>query len=169
MLECENAFWTFSLAVYARPGVADECLLLQSKLNVDVNVLLFCAWLGAEKKVALGEAAFAAIDAQVERWHNTVVYPLRAVRQSMKSLSELSNQEAIDLRKTIGSMELRAEQIEQALLFKVVDEVAGGSIASVQDAISLNVSAYLKRHGATLNDATLPTCLIAEAALSSRR
>ncbi len=163
MLECENAFWTFSLALYARPGVADECLLLQGNLNIDVNVLLFCAWLGAEKQVALDDAAFVAIDAQVERWHNTVVRPLRAVRQSMKSLSELSNQDAVDLRKSVGSAELRAEQIEQALLFEVADKIAQGGTAA-QDAIEANVSAYLRRHGATADDVILPRRLIAEAA-----
>ena len=163
MLECENAFWTFSLALYARPGVADECLLLQSNLNIDVNVLLFCAWLGAEKQVALGDAAFVAIDAQVERWHNTVVRPLRAVRQSMKSLSELSNQEAFDLRKNVGSMELRAEQIEQALLFEVANKIAQGGTAA-HDAVEANVSSYLRRHTAATDDVTLPRRLIAEAA-----
>ena len=49
----DNAFWKFSLAVYATPGVAGECLAVQESLGVDVNVLLFCAWLAAARKVAL--------------------------------------------------------------------------------------------------------------------
>jgi uncharacterized protein (TIGR02444 family) len=38
-----NAFWDFSLKVYAAAGVADECILLQDRFGIDVNLLLFCA------------------------------------------------------------------------------------------------------------------------------
>jgi uncharacterized protein (TIGR02444 family) len=50
VLECDNPFWNFSLAVYAAPDVAAECLALQSALNIDANSLLFCAWLGRAKQ-----------------------------------------------------------------------------------------------------------------------
>jgi uncharacterized protein (TIGR02444 family) len=51
-LDLDNVFWRFSLAVYASDGVARECLALQEALKADVNLLLFCAWMGA-RNVAL--------------------------------------------------------------------------------------------------------------------
>ena len=52
----DNAFWKFSLAVYAAPGVPEECLAVQERYGVDVNVLLFCAWLafGAQSRADAG-------------------------------------------------------------------------------------------------------------------
>jgi uncharacterized protein (TIGR02444 family) len=161
MLQGENDFWKFSLAVYQKPGVEDECLALQVRFNVDVNILLFCVWLGTER-IALGEKEFAAIDAQVERWHQAVVRPLRAVRQSMKLLPEQSRQECSDLRKMVASAELRAEQLEEALLVESAGEIAHGSAES-QDAIEENVLAFLRRHAGPLAEGELPRRLIAAA------
>lgn len=52
-LNLENRFWRFSLAVYAAPGVADECLALQERCGIDVNILLFCAWVGGARRILL--------------------------------------------------------------------------------------------------------------------
>jgi uncharacterized protein (TIGR02444 family) len=46
MLQCDNPFWRFSLAVYAAPGVAPEFLALQDMRAIAINLLLFGAWLG---------------------------------------------------------------------------------------------------------------------------
>jgi uncharacterized protein (TIGR02444 family) len=77
VLQCDNPFWSFSLAVYAAPGVAAECLALQDTSGVDVNVLLFCAWLGATRRSVLTLEDFAAIEAAVEPWRDTVIRPMR--------------------------------------------------------------------------------------------
>ncbi|MFB3151067.1 MAG: TIGR02444 family protein, partial [Alphaproteobacteria bacterium] len=42
----DNPCWDFALVVYRRDGVAEACLALQESQGVDVNVLLFCCWLG---------------------------------------------------------------------------------------------------------------------------
>jgi uncharacterized protein (TIGR02444 family) len=52
----DNDFWRFSLSVYAAPGVADECLALQDTRGVDVNLLLFCAWLGGARRGGMVKA-----------------------------------------------------------------------------------------------------------------
>jgi uncharacterized protein (TIGR02444 family) len=98
VLECDNPFWNFSLAVYATPGVAAECLALQSALNIDVNSLLFCAWLGSAKNT-LAEKNLAAIDAHVRNWRDTVVRPLQAVWHDIKTMPEMDHDAVKDLRK----------------------------------------------------------------------
>ena len=76
-LNIESPFWTFSLRVYASDGVAAECLALQDRLGLDVNVLLFAAWLGIVRGVTLDEAEMERINKVAAGWSNDVVLPLR--------------------------------------------------------------------------------------------
>ena len=52
----DNAFWRFSLRTYRAPGVEAACLALQERCGADVNLLLFCGWVGREGRV-LDEAS----------------------------------------------------------------------------------------------------------------
>lgn len=169
MLRCDNPFWKFSLAVYAQPGVAPECLALQSALNMDVNILLFCAWLGAERKLLLNDKNFDATDACVRRWHETVVRPLRAVRQAMKPMPEMADEAVQGLRKDIAAVELRAEQVEQALLFESTDALTAGATMAddPETAIRANITAFVQRN-ATDATATPPTLSLIAAAIGYR-
>lgn len=166
MLRCDNPFWKFSLAVYTQPGVAAECLALQSALNIDVNVLLFCAWLGAEKNIALDDEALAAIEDQVRRWHEIVVRPLRAVRQTMKPMPEMAADAVKELRKEIAAAELRAEQIEQDFLFDLAPSLLNGPAmqADAATAVSANVALFVQRN-ATAGSESPPTPLLIAAAI----
>lgn len=159
MLRCDIPFWKFSLAVYAQPGVASECLALQSALGIDVNVLLFCAWLGAEKKLLLNDKDFETIDACVRRWHEMVVRPLRSVRQTMKPMPEMADEAVQGLRKDIAAIELRAEQIEQALLFEETNALSANAVTAddAETAIRANITAFVQRNatGATATPAAL--------------
>lgn len=143
-LDLDNAFWRFSLAVYGAPGVAEECLALQRELNIDVNVLLFCAWLGAERRVALKSPDIAHIIGQARGWHETVVRPLRTVRQEIKQRPEAADEAVRDLRKQVAAAELRAERIEQALLFRHADAFEPSrEPARLSDLVETNVRALL--------------------------
>jgi uncharacterized protein (TIGR02444 family) len=166
VLRCDSPFWTFSLAVYARPGVAAECLALQDACNIDVNALLFCAWLGAEKGLVLADQNLAAIDAHVRRWHETVVRPLRAVRQAMKPMPEMADDAVTTLRKEIATAELRGEQIEQAILFEAVTALSDrAEAASAAQAVPANVTAFVRRNAGGAA-AIEPPCLLMAAALA---
>jgi uncharacterized protein (TIGR02444 family) len=143
-MDCENPFWRFSIAVYAEPGVATECLTLQHGWNINVNALLFCAWLGSAKQIVATDENLSAIDACVRQWHGAVVEPLRAVRQAMKPMPEMTEAAVQTLRADIARLELRAEQIEQATLFHLAAGFGQGAAAiPAADAIRFNVSARL--------------------------
>jgi uncharacterized protein (TIGR02444 family) len=101
-----NAFWDFSVAFYARPGVMPASLALQDQHGVDVNLALFCCWIGEK----LDAAALAEADARVAEWRAEVVQPLRAVRRWLKGRDDA-------LRAAVAAQELAAEQREQAMLF----------------------------------------------------
>jgi uncharacterized protein (TIGR02444 family) len=145
-LALDNPFWTFSLEVYAAPGVEAECLALQEDRGIDINVVLFCAWLGATKQSVLSADDFAAIDTLVAPWRETVVHDLRSSRRALKAMPEMAYSEVAQLRKDIAALELRAEQIEQALLYQWAAGMAQGEAAPAE-AIRANVGALLRRHG----------------------
>ena len=87
MLQCDNPFWRFSLAVYAMPGVAAECLALQETHGVDVNMLLFCAWLGSAQRIVLTQANLATVESAVRSWRDEVILPVRSVRRDIRKLA----------------------------------------------------------------------------------
>ena len=43
-----HPFWRYSLGFYRRSGVEQACLGLQNTCGADVNLLLFCCWMGAQ-------------------------------------------------------------------------------------------------------------------------
>jgi uncharacterized protein (TIGR02444 family) len=145
-LQLDNAFWRFSLAVYAAPGVADQCLALQRSHGIDVNLLLFAAWIGAERGTALSQADMQRFAGAVEGWRQTVVVPLRNLRQAMKPLAEMQHAEAASLRQEIAASELRAEQIEQAMLFAAAADRPGGSDADRETLVRRNVRTLMQTY-----------------------
>jgi len=147
MLDCDNPFWKFSLAVYAAPGVAAECLTLQRALNIDVNVLLFATWLGSAHTIKLADGNFRTINNGIQSWHETVVRRLRTVRQDIKTMPAMTDDAVKNLRTDIARAELRAEQIEQAMLFELTPDLIDGPAATtIAEAVRHNVAFYL-RHG----------------------
>src|SRR5882724_3060711 len=77
-------FWSFSLQIYAKPGVGPACIALQDGLGLDVNLLLYCCWHGRENR-ALSEKDIHRAIAASEGWQREVVQPLRAVRRRLKA------------------------------------------------------------------------------------
>jgi uncharacterized protein (TIGR02444 family) len=103
----------FAIALYGREGVASACLDLQERLGLDVNLLLFGAWLAAERSVALTPAQIAAARDEVAAWHDEVVKPLRAVRRQLRTgPAPAPSPRTDELRKSIQAIEIAAELIE---------------------------------------------------------
>lgn len=161
-LQYDNDFWRFSLAVYSQAGVAEECLDLQRTAGIDVNLLLFSAWIGT-RAIALSGEDIKAASKRVVDWQETVVRPLRRVRQGMKALEQF---ESDDFRTRVKVIELEAEQIEQAILFSYSKRFQS-SQANVPDAVAENVKKYI---GSTSGSQSLNSCapLLIRAALRFR-
>jgi len=137
-LHYENEFWRFSLSVYSQDGVANECLSLQEALGLDVNILLFCAWLGTRGVVLRRELIEAASQATA-CWHDNIVRPLRRVRQHLKTQGDIF----ASLRTRIKALELEAEQVEQAMLFAYARGIPEPVSKRRADAIAQNVGEYI--------------------------
>jgi uncharacterized protein (TIGR02444 family) len=140
LLPLDNSFWQFSLRVYAVPEAAAECLDLQRALSVNVNMLLFCGWVAASRRVALGAADIRLIESVIHGWHTLAVLPLRQIRDQLNPLPEIKHQEVQAFRRQILAQELQAEQIEQALLFQQAERLSmRQDTRAVRDIIAGNI------------------------------
>jgi uncharacterized protein (TIGR02444 family) len=134
----ESAFWSYSLALYGRPGVERACLELQRRHDLDVNLLLLCCWL-ASRGIELDRRALERARRAAGSWQLEVVRPLRAIRQRLKvSLAQAEPGSvpagwpdlAGRLRAAILSLELDGEHLEQLALADVVGETDGAAVPS---------------------------------------
>jgi uncharacterized protein (TIGR02444 family) len=113
MSDAAAAFWRFSLAIYAKPDVSPACLLLQDQHDRDVNVMLFCCWLGGSGRGRLDRAALDAADRAVAGWRHDVVEHFRAARRAIKAAA-LPDSDGIYAK--AKAVELDAERLLQRQL-----------------------------------------------------
>lgn len=143
--DLDNSFWRFSLAVYAAPGVADSCLRLQDAFGIDVNLLLFVAWIAADRHARMTVDELDKIEASAAVWHNSLVKPVRMARRELKASGG-------PVYAGIKAAELKLEQIEQALLH-AQSFALDLAPRDTGDVIAIALAAYLKRHHAPENAA----------------
>ncbi|MEO1038614.1 MAG: TIGR02444 family protein [Pseudomonadota bacterium] len=143
-----NRFWDFSLDVYARPGVEEACLSLQSR-GGDVNLALWIIWAareGLDSRSALGEAIAIS-----RSWREAVIHPLRRARTALKPQpAGFDADAASSLRKTLLEAELNAERIQQDALYALAQRCACAPepIAALGQA---GLSAYAATEGIEIN------------------
>lgn len=146
-LALDNAFWRFSGAVYAAEGVEQACLALQDRFGLDVNLALLCAWVGATRGGAMEAEDVGAAAALVADWHAEVVLPLRAVRRRVKHMALLADPAVAAFRGRAAEIELEAERIEHAILFRWADPRWPTACAAPANQAAANLAVLLRRHG----------------------
>jgi uncharacterized protein (TIGR02444 family) len=152
-VEMDSPLWRFSLAVYRGAGVQEECLAVQERFGVNVNLLMLCAYLGAVEGAVLSASDVAdALDA-TGAWHASAVKSLRQVRRTLKpwGSGEGPFANVVEaLRTKVKGAELEAEQVEQAMMWAWLREQAGQwRRREPRQALVANVFALLVRCGAT--------------------
>ena len=115
-----SAFWRFSLAFYARPGVAQACLELQDQAEVDVNVMLYLLFLASQGRQT-DRGTIKQIEEVAAPWRKSVVIPLRSVRRELKAaIGVFETTLTASLRRQVKGIELAAERIQQETLERLV-------------------------------------------------
>jgi uncharacterized protein (TIGR02444 family) len=141
--EPEGRFWSFSLATYNKPDVQKECLDLQDEYGIDVNMLLFCAFVGAVHGAVLSKPDVEAVLDVVAHWHKNIVSRLRQVRRALKPFATDQTKLgslAESLRASVKAAELEAEQIEQAMLEGwITARIDGWRRAAPAEAVPANI------------------------------
>jgi uncharacterized protein (TIGR02444 family) len=119
-------FRTFALSVYECDTVPAACLFLQNRYHVNVNHLLFAAFVGAVRRRRLSQADLAAMRACAGSWHSEVVEPLRVLRQRLKTGPAPAPTPATDeLRRKVQAVEIGAELVELLELGRLVATLDG--------------------------------------------
>lgn len=142
-------FWDFSVRTYRTPGVPDACLSLQNEHGIDVNMLLFCCWVGAVIGEFDGELFDRAREYSVS-WAENVVIPLRDARTWMKhrgcDLEPVPTDACMALREEIKTVEFAAEKMQQEVLesLAVVDQAREDKPGQVIADASANLDLYLE-------------------------
>jgi uncharacterized protein (TIGR02444 family) len=122
-IDLTGPHWAFSLDVYGQPTVPASCLLLQDRCGVDVNVLLLCLFAACRGAPTPSEQDIAALDGEIERLRREVVVPLRQIRRAMKIMPEADlGREFDSVRNRVKSAELAAEQLQQAMLARLLPD-----------------------------------------------
>ncbi|MEL6979625.1 MAG: TIGR02444 family protein [Pseudomonadota bacterium] len=116
-----EAFWRFSLALYAQPGAAERCLSLQDRAGWDVNLVLWALWAGLRRGAPSPEAVRSAASLSAQ-WREDVVAPLRRIRRTLKiRLAKAEGRASADaerldaglFRESVKVLELQAEERQQ--------------------------------------------------------
>ena len=111
------SFWDYSSIAYRKPGVEAALLLLQQRLSLDINLVLYCFWLAQVKNIRLSIEGCSVLTAHTTEWQIVTVRPLRLLRQHLKAGSEAMPQDDIQrFRQRVQELELQAEHIEQNYL-----------------------------------------------------
>jgi uncharacterized protein (TIGR02444 family) len=171
----DTPLWAFSLAVYGSDGVENECLELQERSNVDVNLLLLAAFVGAVEGVRLETKDIAVVNSAVADWHGEIVRALRRARRALKAPSSDAGNplrwESVTLRARVKAAELEAEKIEQAMLWQWSRRQLAGRPRTDRDrALAANLCGVLEFYGVASGEAealaVVPHLLDAAAAYS---
>jgi uncharacterized protein (TIGR02444 family) len=102
-----SQLWSFTQDFYARPGVEQACLTLQTS-GANVCAVLCGVWLGV-KGVAFSKQRQAQIRQLAAPWQEDVVRPLRELRTRWKAKSVGDEQWRL-LREKLKGLELDAER-----------------------------------------------------------
>ena len=148
----DHPFWDYSLNVYMKPGVGAACLELQDAHQLDVNIVLFCSWVGASGRGVMEQAEMAAAVEAVDAWHHDVVHALRAVRTRMKGgMPPAPDDIAESLRQRIQKVEIDCEHMEQLMLAGTIDRPADEARALADRAsdAAANIARYFAQMGRT--------------------
>lgn len=108
-----EAFWRFSLAFYARPGIAPALVTLQDRDGLDVNVVLHALWLGLARGHAMSAADLAVAESGAAPVRDAVVIELRGLRRRLRAHPDADVQA---LRRRIQALEIAAERAVQGRL-----------------------------------------------------
>lgn len=141
-------FWDFSVRTYSQPGVADACLALQDQHGLDVNLLLYCCWVGASRGT-IREANLKSVIEFSATWSANVVRPLREVRSWMKTTGRQSkyipSADCMEVRADVKAAELAAERLQQIGLESLSEPAPQPPLSADEqlEATVLNLTRYV--------------------------
>ena len=119
MARFAEAFWAFSLELYARPGIQAQLLRLQDEYRLNVNLILLMLFL-AERRTRLGDDVLLEASQCAHRFEATHLNALRKVRRHLKpEAAAHPHGELHAFRESVKEAELAGEKALQAELAEI--------------------------------------------------
>jgi uncharacterized protein (TIGR02444 family) len=163
----QSRFWAFSLAVYGDTAVQRECLDLQDRYDVDVNLLLLCAFIGSVHGAVLPARDLRQAADLVSEWHTKIVTNLREARRALKPFTTDASSIAAAagaVRRNVKAMELEAERVEQTMLEDwTASRLDAWPRIRAAEAVAVNIRALFALGAGSAGEPGLPHRLIAAA------
>src|SRR6516225_5643915 len=134
--------WDFVLNYYGRKGVSEALIGLQDDHGIDVNMLLFLAWMAAQGKcLAADDVKFASTTSHA--WQRSVVVPIRAVRRLLKENAPLVPADAAAaFRKKVQAVELEGEQLQLNAMAAMAATLTPRRASSSETAVLQSLEAF---------------------------
>ena len=106
-----SPLWQFSNNIYRKEGVSEILLHLQDKFFIDVNMILFVAWLASINR-SLTASDIQDAQKLVSLWRTKVIVPVRKIRRSIRDFSGTDY-----LYEDVKKLEIETEKEELKILF----------------------------------------------------
>ncbi|AMO69948.1 hypothetical protein DOK_16773 [gamma proteobacterium BDW918] len=131
--------WDYALAVYSQPAIQAQCLVLQDRYDLDVNLLLAAGyWACAERCWSATQVAeLVAVSAELRE---SYVLPLRALRRKAEGPKRQ------DLYRALKNAELAAERLQIEALAQQLGGFSGNAKPKSQNRYLANLTMYAKRY-----------------------
>ncbi|VAW58316.1 hypothetical protein MNBD_GAMMA08-2651 [hydrothermal vent metagenome] len=115
----KSEFWNYSTQIWTLPNVESLCLELQNDHDINVNLMLYCCWVG-DKNLNLNDDDLQILLDTIQPWQ-TMIKPLRDSRKLMQQHLIAMPANMIDQTlENISEMELNAEHMAQLALEKAL-------------------------------------------------
>ena len=115
-----SEFWNYSTQIWTLPGIEPVCLEFQNNYDANVNILLYCCWVG-DKKLSINDDDVQVLLDTAQPWQ-TIIKPLRDSRKMMQqNLMAMPSEMIEQTTSNICEMELNAEHMEQLALEKALN------------------------------------------------
>ena len=106
-----SPLWRFSNNIYRKEGVSEILLHVQDKFFIDVNMILFVAWLASINR-SLTAADIQDAKKLVSLWRIKAIVPIRNIRRSLKDFSGIDY-----LYENVKKLEIDTEKEELKILY----------------------------------------------------
>jgi len=114
-----SELWNYSTQIWTLPQVEAICLDLQNDYHANVNMLLYCCWLG-DKNLSFNDDDLQTLLDTIQPWQ-IMIKPLRDSRKMMKQHIIAMPADMVEQTiANISEMELNAEHMSQLALEKAL-------------------------------------------------
>ena len=140
----KSEFWNYSSQIWTLPNSRTACLELQNSYEADINILLYCCWIG-NKKLKINDDDLQVLLDTIQPWQ-IMIKPLRDARKMMQQQTIAMPVSLQDQTiKHITEMELNAEHMSQIALERAIkiSEIAACNSTSEVECSLENLKIYL--------------------------